>query len=74
VAAPTIPPPIIAISNFILKVLTKVHTIRELRHGNEKFCEKTLMIEKIFPEYKLIWIEQSKETKKKGRRILIEYI
>ena len=37
----TIPPPIIAISNFILKVSTKVHTIRELRHGNEKFYEKT---------------------------------
>ena len=38
----TIPPPIIAISNFILKVSTKVHTIRELRHGNEKFYEKNL--------------------------------
>ena len=38
----TIPPPIIAISNFILKVLTKVHTIRELRHENEKFYDTNL--------------------------------
>ncbi len=33
----------------------------------------TLKIEKIFPTYQLIWIEQNEETKKNGRRILIEY-
>lgn len=33
----------------------------------------TLKIDKIFPKYKLIWIEQDKETRKNGRRILIEY-
>ena len=38
----TIPPPIIAISNFILKVSTKVHMIRELSYVNEKFNEKNL--------------------------------
>ena len=47
----TIPPPIIAISNFILKVSTKVHTIRELRHGNEKFYEKHLQ-KKSYINYK----------------------
>lgn len=33
----------------------------------------TFKIEKIFPTYQLIWIEQDQETKKNGRRILIEY-
>jgi hypothetical protein len=32
-----------------------------------------LKIEKIFPKYKLIWIERENEIKKTGRRILIEY-
>ncbi len=33
----------------------------------------TLKIEKIFPKYKLIWIERDSETRSRGRRILIEY-
>ncbi len=33
----------------------------------------TLVIEKIFPNYKLIWIKQDTDERKNGRRKLIEY-